>query len=184
VGLVFGIACGCTLAVRRITDFPDDIMRRCFLRGFFGGAELGILLGLVVAGIISGLERWSRRFKASAMAAGGVIGLLIGGAVAALLLMDLSTLKTYWDETVPYTDSVINTVTVYTLMMMVGAFNGAVFGYSLAHVIRYRQTFPRNIYVGIPLIAATGTFCGLCVIFVASILTYLEPVFALCHNVL
>jgi hypothetical protein len=153
---VFGIAGGTTLALRRIPDFPDDILERCVARGFFGGADLGILFGLVVAGVIGVLGRRSQRFQVPAVTAGAVIGLLTGGVVAALLLMELSTIKTHWRESVPYSDSVINTVAVYALMIVVGALTGAVFGYALAGVIRYRQWFPRNIFVVVPLIAASG----------------------------
>jgi hypothetical protein len=183
VGMVFGIASGVTLAVRRIPDFPDNIIDRCFVRGFFGGAESGMLFGLVVAGVIGVLGRQSQRFQVSAVTSGAVIGLFSGSAVAALLLMELSTLKTYWRERVPYSDSVFNTVAVYALMSVVGALTGAVFGYTFAKVIRYRQTSLMT-YAGIPLIAASGCFCGLCVIFAAFILKYLEPVIALCHDVL
>lgn len=184
VGLIFGIASGTTRALRRIPDFPDDILERCFARGFFGGAELGILFGLVVAGVISVLGRRSQRFQVPAVTTGAVIGLLTGIVVAALLLMELSTLKTHWRESVPYSDSAINTVAVYSLMSVVGSLTGAVFGYALAGVIRYRQRFPRNIYVGVPLIAVSGCFCGLCMILAAFSLKYLEPVIARCHNFL
>jgi hypothetical protein len=79
---------------------------------------------------------------------------------------------------------VINTVAVYSLMSVVGALTGAIFGYALAGVIQYRQRFPRNIFVGVPLIAASGCFCGLGLILAAFTLTYLEPVIARCHNFL
>jgi MFS family permease len=184
VGLVFGIASGTTLAIRRIPDFPDDILERCLARGFFGGAGLGILFGLVVGGLIGVLGRRSQRFQVPGATAGAVIGMLTGVVVAALLLMELRTLKTSWRERAPYSDSATTTVAVYSLMSVVGALTGAVFGYALASVIRHRQTFPRNVYVGIPLVAASGFLCGLCVILAAFFLKYLDPVIARCHNFL
>ena len=48
VGLVFGVASGATLAVRRIPDFPDDILERCFARGIFGGVRTALNAGLLL----------------------------------------------------------------------------------------------------------------------------------------
>ena len=145
---------------------------------------MGVLFGLVVGGLIGVLGRRSQLFHVPGVTAGAVIGMLTGVVVAALLLMELSKLKTYWHERAPYSDSATTTVAVYSLMSMVGTLAGAVFGYALASVIRHRQTFPRNIYVGLPLIAASGFLCGLCVILAAFILKYLDPVIARCHNFL
>ncbi len=184
VGSVFGVAMGTTLAIPRMSYFPDDILMRCFARGIFGGAALGVLCGVVVGGIIAGFGRQSLRFERPGATAGSILGLLIGTGVAALLLMELRSLETSWRERVPYSASAATTLAAYVLMSATGALTGALFGYLIGGVIRQRKMFLRHAPVGVLLIAAGGLACGLCVNLVALILKHLDPVIARCHHVL
>ena len=103
VGLVFGISMGTTLAVPRASYFSgDDIIMRCFARGIFGGAELGVVFGLAVGGLIAGFRRRSLRFQAS-------------GTIGGLHLMELRSLETSWRERAPYVESMTTTIFAYTL---------------------------------------------------------------------
>jgi hypothetical protein len=184
VGLVFGIAMGTTLALPRMSYFPNDVIMRCFARGIFGGAELGLLFGVVVGGLIAGFARRSLRFQRSGATAGSILGLLIGAVVAALVLMELRSLETSWRERAPYSDSATTTVAAYSLLSASGALTGALFGYVIGTVIRHRTVFLRNALAGISLVAAGGLVCGLCVNLAGFILKHLDPVIERCHHVL
>jgi hypothetical protein len=184
VGLIFGVAMGAILAIPRTSYFPDDVLMRCFARGIFGGAELGIVFGLIVGGLIGGFGRRSLRFEASGATGGGIIGLLTGGVVAALLLMELRTFETSWRERTPYTESATTTGAVYALLSAAGATSGALFGYLVGGVIRRRKAFLRNVPVGILLLVAGGGLCGLIVNLAMLILKQVDPTIASCHKVL
>ena len=184
VGLVFGTAMGTTLAVPRASYYSDDMMMRCFARGIFGGAEIGVVLGLAVGGLIAGFGRGTLRFQATGAFGGSIIGLLVGAVVAALLLMELRSLETSWRERAPYAESVTTTSAAYTLLSVVGALTGALFGYLIGGAIRHRQVFLRNALVGVLLIAAGGLVCGLSVNLTMFILKQFDPVIARCHQVL
>jgi hypothetical protein len=184
VGLIFGMAMGTALAIPRTSYYPEDVLMRCFARGIFGGAELGVLFGLVLGGLVAGFGRKSLRLQTSGATGGAVIGLLVGAAVAALLLMEASSLETSWREHAPYSDSAATTVAAYSLLSAAGSLSGAVFGYLIGGVVRHRMVFRSNAPVGVLLIAAGGLVCGLCVNLAVFVLKQMDPVVAQCHRIL